>query len=309
MHRNTKYWFFTWETNIIQKQLPNVEKLKKFLNKISDVGTFQIEKGGLKGKIHYQGIFTLSGPRLSKIQVLNAFREDFDNTGGLTISKIFDKTLALNYVTKEETRVDGPYYCGKNQEVQQEMLETKLNKWQESLFDFLILKKNDKVFRDRKIIWVEDKVGNTGKSYFQKWLRLGQSDFIARKLPVSTVERLISAVSKVTKSVKVELFMINLTRTQGEEQSFKGLFAAIEDIKDGFVVDTLYGKYDESIFVPPLIVIFSNSSLNDYEKYLSKDRWLRLIIDANKEIEQLDVDSEGFTTPTKLTEIIEREKN
>ena len=78
---------------------------------------------------------------------------------------------------------------------------------------------------------------------FQKWLRLGQRDIIARKLPVSSVERLISAVTKLTREQEVDLLMINLTKTKGENQSLE---------------DTMYGKYIEAIFESPLILVFTN---------------------------------------------------
>lgn len=90
--------------------------------------------------------------------------------------------------------------------------------------------------------------GNTGKSTFLKWLRVGQKEIIARKLPVRSVECLISAVAKVTVEIKIDLFMINLTRTQGKDQSFKDLFSAIEEVVDGYCVNVMYGKYVEAIF-------------------------------------------------------------
>ena len=77
--------------------------------------------------------------------------------------------------------------------------------------------KNNPIIRERKIIWVEDNIGYIGKSKFQKWLRLGQRDLIliARKLPVSSVERLISVVTKLTKEQDVDVLMINLTKSRG----------------------------------------------------------------------------------------------
>ena len=37
MHKNTKYWSFTWGTTVIQKKLPNEVKLKKFLKYFKDL--------------------------------------------------------------------------------------------------------------------------------------------------------------------------------------------------------------------------------------------------------------------------------
>ena len=77
-------------------------------------------------------------------------------------------------------------------------------------------------------------------------------------MPVSTVERLISAVTKLTQQEDIDLLMINLTKSRGQDQSMPDMFATIEDIKDGFIVDTMYGKYTEAIFDPPIIMIFTN---------------------------------------------------
>lgn len=108
--------------------------------------------------------------------------------------------------------------------------------WQKELFEFILVNKNNPIIRERKIIWVEDSTGCTGKSKFQKWLRLGQKDLMARKLTVSKVERLISAVTKLIRQEEVDVLMINLTKTKGQDQSLADLFAAAEDIKDGFIV-------------------------------------------------------------------------
>ena len=288
VNRNTKYWSFTWDTNVRQRHLPKEDQLVRFLNKITTEFVFQKEKGTIKQKEHYQGALTLIGARQSKKQVLQIFEEQFKNVAGLTLNKVYDKVALYAYVTKSEGRVSGPFYGGVNDMYDTTVAGTELRSWQKGLLDFLKFGLGDKVFRDRKIIWVEDQVGNTGKSFFQKYLRIGQRDITVRKLPVSTVDRLISAVTKIVKSDKIDLFMINLTRTQGEEQSFKDLFAAIEDIKDGYIADTMYGKYNECVFESPLIIIFANCSLTDYEQYLSKDRWLPVVIDRDREIRYHD---------------------
>ena len=123
-----------------------------------------------------------------------------------------------------------------------------LRPWQQELYEFILKNKNNPLIRERKIIWVEDSRGFAGKSKFQKWLRLGQKDIVARKLPVSTVERLISAVTKLTQQEDVDLLMINLTKSRGQDQSLSDVFASVEDIKDAYIVATLYGKDIESIF-------------------------------------------------------------
>lgn len=302
MLKNTRYWQFTWETNISQKKLPDKNKLKRYLNFITNYCTFQLECGKVKNKHHYQGAFEISGPRISKKQLLLKFSEEFDNIAGLTLTKARNMEDLIKYSSKEDTRVEGPFHIGKKEKFNEEFSNLKLNIWQQDLFNFIIKNKDDKKLRDRKIIWVQDLVGNTGKSFFQKWLRIGQKELVARKLPVSSVDRLVSAVTKVTEQVQVDVFMVNLTKTQGSDQSLDDLFAILEQIKDGFLVDVLYGKYIESIFDPPIILVFTNESLANYTSKLTNDRWLGLHITNDKQIEYYKR-LEGGLTPIKLRDL------
>lgn len=77
MNHQTKYWAFTWEPNCNQKKIPRESELIHFLNEIGTEGVFQLERGAEKGKLHYQGVITLEGPRISKKKLLNTFRERF----------------------------------------------------------------------------------------------------------------------------------------------------------------------------------------------------------------------------------------
>ena len=275
MNTNTKYWSMTWESNISQKKIPEELALKEFLDGICSEACFQYEIGSEKGKLHIQGTFTLEGTRMSKSGVLSLFRNRFKNVGGLTITPVYDKLAIQAYVTKLEGRVKGPFYAGKNEMHNIEFSEMKLRKWQQQLYDLLISEELQNL-KDRKVIWIQNPQGNSGKSWFQKWLRIGQKRIIARSLPVDGVDRIMSAVNIITKKTKVDVFCYDLTRTQGENQSFKDLFSTIEQIKNGYVIDCMYGKYNESYFEPPVVIIFTNEDISKFRHYLSEDRWLVL---------------------------------
>ena len=58
------------------------------------------------------------------------------------------------------------------------------------------------------------------------------------------------------------------------EQYDQDLFAIVELIKNGYVVDVIYGRMNEAIFKPPIVVIFSNKPFIMVKKYLSHDRWI-----------------------------------
>lgn len=272
INSNTKYWSFTWDTNLNQKKLPEIERLEQILESISDYYVFQLEEGSTRKKKHYQGCFTLTGPRQSKIKTLDLFKLRVRNISGLTISPIYDKVAINAYVTKNEGRISGPYYGGKKDLFSKEESNLKLRPWQQQLFDLLTGSEKE-FYKDRKVIWIQNPEGNSGKSRFIKWLRIGQKKLTVRSLPISSVDRLISAVCILNQQTDIDVYTIDFTRSLGKDQSYKDLFATIEMIKNGHVIDVMYGKYNEAIFNPPIIVIFTNELINDFAHYLSYDRW------------------------------------
>jgi hypothetical protein len=295
VHSNTKYWSLTWDTNVKQKQLPSEDALLGFFDKHAEDCLFQFEKGDKRQKLHIQGVFTLLGSRQSKLSVLHLFQKTFKNVHGLTLSPVYDRMAINAYVTKERGRVKGPFYGGRLNMHQLEMSTATLQEWQQTLFDILIGEEQSSL-RDRKVLWVQDSHGNTGKSWFQKWLRLGQKQLTTRALPISSVGRLLSAVNILHRKVQVDAFTIDLPRTNGEDQSYKDLFSAIEQIKNGYVVDTMYGKYNEALFTPPMIIIFTNEDFKSFEHYLSADRWQPYLIGPSKDLFTVNRDSGGNIT-------------
>jgi len=283
VYSNTKYWQFTWDTNVLQKKLPTIDRLKNFLDFIAEEGVFQEERGSIAGKIHYQGHFNLIGSRKPQKDVLQLFKDRFKNVGGLTLTKVYDKTAMLTYNTKVETRVSGPYYCGSLELHDIAYSNMELKPWQRDLYQLMLDVKYEKhpdhkLFRDRYIIWVSDPIGGSGKSEFIKWLRTGQKKLEVRKLPIDSVDRLISAVATVTKQKTIDLFVIDDTRTKGKDSSFEDMFESMETIKNGHVVSCMYGKYTESIFQRPLFIFFTNRKPFDYRDKLSRDRWYPMLI-------------------------------
>ena len=283
-HNNTKYWFFTWEANAAQRKLPPKEKLKTFLDKTADYAQFQEEKGKEKGNLHYQGCLELTGSRQSKKALLDNFKASFKNVGGLTLSKVFSKEAVLAYTSKQETKQSETVYCGGK-----EMFDTKIQalcnkQWQQDAYEFMqSVKYNDnlpdsKCLRKRAIYWLEDTKGGSGKSEFITWLRAGQKDLICRLLPIDSVDRLMHAVTEITKREKVDVFMIDDTRTKGDGTSFNNMFEAIERVKNGHVVSTMYGRYAEVIYDRPQILFCTNRDIHGYLESLSRDRWYHMKI-------------------------------
>jgi hypothetical protein len=286
MNNQTRHWSFTWNTNVESHKLPNKDKLKVFMDTNAENAVFQLEKGLIKDKEHYQGCFTLIGPRKSKSYVLKTFEKRFSNISGLSIQIISNLEATLKYTTKSETRVAGPWYCG-SLEIHDETYENMdLRPWQHDLYQLMVDIKTEKqpdykLFRDRYIIWAYDPIGGSGKSEFIKWLCIGQKQLKVIKLPISSVTQLISAVADVTKKNTIDVFVIDDTRTKGANTNFEDMFEVIETIKNGHVVSSMYGKYVQSIFKRPMVVFFTNTGPREYKEKLSKDRWYPMKIENN----------------------------
>lgn len=278
VYANTKYWAFTWETNVLQKKLPSKDRLKSFLDLIAENAVFQEEKGTQAGKIHYQGNFNLIGSRKPTKDVLKLFQDRFKNVSGLTLSKVYDKDAIMKYNTKLETRVSDPVYCGSLEVHDIAYSNMDLKPWQRDLYQLLVDVKNkqrpdQKQFQDRYIIWAYNPLGGAGKSEFIKWLRIGQKQLEVRKLPIDSVDRLVGAVVSETKRTNIDVFVIDDTKTKGKDTTLDNMFEAIEQIKNGHLVSCMYGKYVESIFNRPQVIFFTNRHPRDYTEKLSLDRW------------------------------------
>lgn len=96
-------------------RLPNdvtslINKKRLRVDKITEICVFQLENGTIRNKEHYQGAFTLIGIRVSKKQLLELFKNKFNNVNSLTLSKIYDKKAAVKYASKSEGRIRGPFY-------------------------------------------------------------------------------------------------------------------------------------------------------------------------------------------------------
>lgn len=271
-HHLQKRWVFTWNFDD-EHGLPPAYVVSKILNEISEQAVFQLEKGEQAGRHHYQGRFTLKGPRLGKRALLKLFDEEF-YTKQLTLAPELSYDSS-SYCEKSNTRLQGPWYAGlqsyKNTKVG---MEIKLRLWQEQLLQLMTGPLRSSL-EDRKVIWIEDPIGGSGKSTFIKYLALNEkkTSLAVEKMPFDRPDRIRSSVIKLSKKKDVDVYMFDFTRTQGEDTSFKDLFEVIEEIKNGYIVDVMYGNYNKAFPKESMVVIFTNENVNHYIKYLSMDRW------------------------------------
>ena len=149
--------------------------------------------------------------------------------------------------------------------------------WQKSLYDMIyekfgLVKDGD----DREVIFIEQSSGNTGKSKFIKYLYSVDPVNIGI-IREGNSNQLNSAFYKMMSNNNKKIIFIDLPRTA--DQGYAGLANAVENAKNGCVIDHMYGSQNDILFDPPHIVICGNKLP---ETSFSVDRWKIYTIEKNK---------------------------
>jgi hypothetical protein len=155
--------------------------------------------------------------------------------------------------------------------------------WQRDIYKMIF--HQDGSFREahqRHIFSIIDIDGNSGKSSFFKYLLFKHPLGIGR-LTYGTASQL--RASSVNAGPK-KLYLIDLARSKSKNDSQECLLSAIEDIKNGLIVQNMFGSSNQLLMLPPHIIVSSNYGL----KYnlLSADRWRIFKIDKNKKLGKLN---------------------
>lgn len=125
--------------------------------------------------------------------------------------------------------------------------------------------------RDRSITAVVDHCGNTGKTWIGRscWLN-GTGSYIDGSGRASDI---IADMYDITESRRVEQVFIDLTRNTDQNRS--DLWAAIEQIKNGYLKDRRF-HYREKWIKPPIVYVFTNNEPK--WSTLSIDRWDKIFL-------------------------------
>ncbi len=182
-----------------------------------------------------------------------------------------NKKAAVAYCTKVATRAGEIYTNMPNiRPLIDPLVNQRLYVWQQELACYL-----RGPVDNRKIIWIWETVGNTGKTTFAKHSCM-QNDgsgctphYIYLNGKAADVKYAITQLQ-----VKPDVVFWDLTRTKEDYVSYQG----IEEVKNGIFFSTKY-ESGMCMFNPPHLVIFANFP-PDMTK-LSADRWAIYTIDAN----------------------------
>lgn len=243
--------------------------LKKFLKTRCKKWVFQKEQGE-GGYVHYQGRFSLIKRLREKpvIDWLMTLKEKYP-----TISFYVGRTVTANlkkefYMTKEETRVEGPWR-DTDEEVEEiplpkqlsEVVEKEDFKWYEWQQDVI---ESFQKFEPRKVNVIVDPIGNIGKSILKTYLGCKK---IAMTIPL--INDYKDLMRMVMDMPKVGGYIIDMPRAI-TKKNLKAVYAAIENVKDGYAFDDRY-QFKYEYFNSPIVWVFTNA-VPEID-LLSKDRW------------------------------------
>lgn len=129
--------------------------------------------------------------------------------------------------------------------------------------------------RDITVIWDEE--GGKGKTTLGKWLVANHK---GTYIPPMTDG--MDFMSMVMAKPEDKLYIFDIPRSESAKQK-KGLWSAVEQVKNGYVYDKRY-QWREKWINPPMIIVFTN----EYPPTdaLSYDRWRIYRINGEDELER-----------------------
>lgn len=238
-------WDFTTPAHTGESDDALFQRIKEWCRDKCKSWCFQLEEGE-SGYVHYQGRVRL------RLRVRSMFGQL--SPAHWSPSHVGDDI----YVTKEETRIEGPWRDTDPYIPKQIKIINELYIWQKKIIA------SAEIFDTRSINYVHCPGGNIGKSTLVGWIRAYK---LGRALPpVNNAQDLLRMVCDLPTS---NLYIFDMPRAMKKEKLW-GFYSAIETIKDGYAYDDRY-DFKEKIFDCPCIWIFSNC-LPDLE-CLSTDRW------------------------------------
>lgn len=254
-------WDYTAPTSLL-----SFDQVITFLKDNGKHWVFQKELGK-SGYEHWQIRISLNNKTRTAPFLANGHPTPTSNTGSTT----------FDYVMKEETRIEGPWDDKSYKEEPWDLAMIKeWHPWQSDIFKSL--KKRD----DRIINVLVDHEGGIGKS---KVFKKALYEEWAGVIPViGDAKDIIQACCSMG---PYPAYIVDFPRSGESELHTKSIFKAIEQIKNGVVMDFRY-NFKKLIMGSPVIWIFTNETPN--LSYLSKDRWrLYSINKSSKHLEGLNL--------------------
>lgn len=231
---------------------------------------FQLEVGELTGKPHFQGFIGLK-KKLRKLELVKTLPGEINE---MAFQPCGDEDATIRYVTKCNTRVDGPWTCDslkdkvpkkrKWGDISQEKIDAKMKEfedgvlkpWQASVW--ALMQQED----SRIVHWVYQAEGNAGKTWFAKWAWRKHGVVCITFGKAADLYYLVS---------KIRCNGYNFDLARNATVAMEEIYSAIETVKNGLFVSTKYETQLVDLVIEPSIVVFSNHKPD--LTALSRDRW------------------------------------
>lgn len=223
---------------------------------------FQQEMCPSTGRLHYQCRISLKTKKR-----LNELIKSWNSIGW---SGCYDLTITssgastnFDYVMKTETRLDGPWSDKdpKPAYIPKQVRDRELLGWQKQVFEDV------GKWDERHVNLIINKSGNVGKTILCTWMMAhGHAEVVP---PCNSYEDLMKMVMGMPET---GMYLIDVPRgiDCGDKEK-RGLWAAIESIKNGYCWDNRY-EWKRKLMDCPNIWVFTNHQPD--MTVLSKDRWI-----------------------------------
>jgi len=236
-----KKWFFTYN-NYPEEAISCLERC---FQKICVKYVFQKEVGE-NGTPHLQG----------NIWLHKAMRpSEFKLQPQIHWEKTRNENAAEGYCQKSETSIGEPFLWGWPKAIK---ILDNLRPWQQSIVNYIATEPDG-----RKLLWVYEDIGNTGKSSLCKYLYVTKNVIVIQGGKLADIMNIIFNIDMSN----VTCIMIDVPRKNKNNVSY----GAIECILNGMITNTKY-ETGIKVFNPPHVIILSNFSPNT-DDTLSADRW------------------------------------
>lgn len=268
----------------------NSDEVKKILKDKCKKFTFQLEQCPTTLKKHYQGRLSLKIKKSSP----KAVAKHLGVTWHFTVtSGVVAESGDMDYVSKDNTRLDGPWTEKEEAYIPSHFKKIKDNlfPWQQTIMD----SRNEK--NERRVNILYDPDGARGKSSIAGLMACQGLAILLP--PTNDSDKLVQSLCNICMDKELrdpKCVFINLPRSM-EQDKLYGIFKAIEQMKDGHLYDVRY-HYKEYWIESPQIWVF----MNELPKmtYLSADRWvIHRIADHTKELYQPDLRFPEYTERKK----------
>lgn len=272
----------TWDfTSFMIENAPLSDVLPKLrealiisLRNLTKKWCFQLEKAPTSGHLHLQGRFSLKtkGRMNQAKEVFKTIPKEWMKAAHLSPTSTENRDNQF-YVMKEETRIQGPW-MDTDLYVPRQVSEVEaLYPWQEAV---VRISQN---WDTRSINVLIQETGGIGKSILTAHTatKLGWVNVPPMR---DSKEIMGMIIDRIPERNGVVIIDIPKALTKNDQRE---MYAAIEQIKNGYAYDTRY-KYREKWFDCPCVWVFTNTKPD--EELLSKDRWVYWKVE-NNELERI----------------------